>query len=161
MGNITENKINVTLTAVQMTTIATAVNSIAAIIPEATLTEEQRQTKLSMDVDNKILVEDTITEVGISGAGIIPPFILIGSVKNDLDVFEQLDVIDAMVDNLSQKIKDAKRTAADEAMTAANAIYKLYEMAALVGIPGAQQGYDKLKARYKKQGPNPPLVNPI
>ena len=161
MGNITENKIDSTLTVVQMTTIVTAVNSIAAIIPEATLTEQQRSTKLSMDVDNKVFVEDAITEVGISGAGIIPPFIVIAGVKNDLTVFEQLDEIDAMVDNLSQKIKDAKRTVADEAMTAANAIYKLYEMAALVGIPGAQQGYDKLKARYKKQGPNPPVVDPV
>jgi hypothetical protein len=160
MGNISENKINNVIAPADITLIKTSIDAIAAKIPVATLTPEQRSSLLSMDVENKVFVEDCINEIAISGTGIIPAFISGTAIQNDLNLFEQLDVVEAQLENLLQKIKDAKRLAADEAMTVANAIYKTYEMGAMAGVAGAQQAFDKLKARYAKQNTSKPDTTP-
>ena len=161
MGNITENRINVTIAATDMSTIQNNITGISALIPNLTLTDEQRSGELlSMDVDTKVFAEDAMNEIGISGAGIIPPFISAGNMKNDITLFEQCDVVEASLENLLQQVRDVKRIAADEVMTVANAIYKLYEMANAAGVPGGKQGYEKLKARYKKPGGNKQVDEP-
>ncbi len=160
MSNLTENRLNTTILAADITIINGAIATIAGKLPAGSLTEDQRRESLSMDVDNKVFAEDCINEVGISGTGIIPTFISPLFMQNDLTLFEQLDVIEANMQNLLQKVSDLKRIAADEAMTLAHAIYKMYEMANLAGIPGAKQGYDKLKARYARNNVNTPVDNP-
>jgi hypothetical protein len=160
MSNISENKINTVIAPADITIIKTNIDAIATKVPTTTLTPEQRSKLLSMDVDNKVFVEDCINEIAISGTGIIPAFISATSIQNDLNLFEQLDVVEAQLLNVLQKVNDAKRLASDEAMTVANAIYKIYEMGAMAGVAGAQQAYDKLKVRYTKQNANPPLANP-
>lgn len=160
MSNITENRLNTTILPADISIINNSIAAIAAKLPAGSLTPEQRITLLSMDVENKVFVEDCINEIGISGNGIIPPFITAANIQNDVTLFEQLDIIDAGLQNLVQKVSDLKRIAADEAMTASNAIYKVYEMANEAGIAGAKQGYDKLKARYARQGANTPISNP-
>jgi hypothetical protein len=153
MGNISENKLNVVIAAADITIINNSISAIATKIPAGSLTPEQRASFLGMDVDNKIFVEDCINQIGISGAGIIPAFILPANLQNDLTGFEQMDVIEAALANLQQKVSDVKRIYADEAMTAANAVYKMFEMAAIAGVPNAQRAYEILKARYASQGP--------
>ena len=155
MSNITENRINVTLSAADITTINSSVAAIAGKLPNVSLDEDQRSHMLGMDVDNKIFAEDCMNEVNISGSGIVPAFINPAFLQNDLALYEQLDVVEASLENLIQKIKDLKRLAADEAMTLSNAIYKTYEMANLAGVSGAKQAYDKLSVRYAKTNPNP------
>ncbi len=159
MGNMTENRLNTTIIAADMTIINSSIAAIAAKLPTGSLDENQRDTMLGMDVENKVFAEDAMNEIGISGTGIIPPFINATFMQNDLTLFEQLDVIEAALLNLLQKVSDLKRITADEAMTAANAIYKIYEMANLAGIPGAKQGYEKLKARYARQSANKAVGN--
>jgi hypothetical protein len=160
MSNVTENKINTTILAADMTAIKVAIDTVAAKIPAGTLTPDQRSTFLSMDVDNKVFVEDCINEVAISGTGIIPAFINSVSLQNDLTLFEQMDIVEANLNNLLQKVKDVKRICADEAMSSSNAIYKIYEMAAVGGVNGAQQAYDKLKVRYDRQRTSTPAITP-
>lgn len=162
MSNILENKLNQTFTAIIMTMIKDNIVEILDAMPDGTLTPEERSSLLGMDVDNKVFAEDCANEIGISGAGIIPPFISAVNLKNDIDFFEQLDVIEAQLSNAVQIVSDLKRICAHEAMTTANAIYKMYEMANLAGIPGAKQGYDKLKERYKANGgANGPAPAPV
>ena len=157
MSNITENRINVTLSTADVTSINTSIAAIAGKLPNISLDENQRSQMLSMDVDNKIFAEDCMNEVTISGAGIIPAFINPAFLQNDLALYEQLDAIEASIENVLQKVKDVKRLAADEAMTVSNAIYKTFEMANLAGVLGAKQAYDKLSARYAKRNPNPKI----
>lgn len=157
MSNITENRINVTLSTADITSINTSIAAIAGKLPNISLDENQRSQMLSMDVDNKIFAEDCMNEVTISGAGIIPAFINPAFLQNDLALYEQLDAIEASIENVLQKVKDVKRLAADEAMTVSNAIYKTFEMANLAGVLGAKQAYDKLSARYAKRNPNPKI----
>jgi hypothetical protein len=160
MSNITENRLNMTILAADITIINGAIATIAGKLPAGSLNEDQRKDMLSMDVDNKVFAEDCMNEIGISGTGIIPPFITPVNIQNDLTLFEQLDVIEAALLNLLQKVSDLKRITADEAMTLANAIYKMYEMANLAGVSGAKQAYDKLKARYARNNANPTVDNP-
>ena len=151
MSNITENKLNTTLAAADITTINTAVTTITSKLPAGSLTDEQRASLKAIDVANKVFVEDVITEVGVSGTGIIPPFINPVFIQNDLTLFEQLDTIEASILNLLQKIADLKRIAGDEAYSTALAVYRIYDAANTAGIPGAKQGYDKLKPRFDAQ----------
>jgi hypothetical protein len=154
MSNITENKLNTVLTAADITAINTAVTAITSKLPTGSLDEAQRANYKSIDVDNKVFVEDAITELNISGAGIIPAFINGTFIQNDLTLFEQLDAVEASLENVLQKISDLKRIAGHEAYSAAQTIYKIYDAANQAGIPGAKQAYDKLKVRYDAQGNN-------
>lgn len=150
MSNLTENRLNAVIPAADITTIDTAITTITSKIPQVSLTPEQRQVAQGMNVDNKVLVEDAINELGISGAGIMPPFINATFMQNDLSVFEQLDRIEMALDNLKVKVSDAKRVAANEAVSMAQLVYKLYVAAESAGIPGAKQAVERLSERYQR-----------
>lgn len=160
MGNISENKINVVIPPADITMYNTSIAAIAGKVPNISLTPEQRDGMLSIDVENKVFVEDVINEIGISGVGILPPFITAANVQSDLTLFEQMDVLEAGLLNLLQKVKDVKLTASDEAMSVSNTVYKMYEMAHNAGILSAKQGYEKLRERYRKQATNTPAPTP-
>jgi hypothetical protein len=163
MSNITENKLNTVLLAADLTAINTSITAIAAKLPAGSLTEEQRSDLKSINVNNKIFVEDVITEINVSGAGIIPPFINKAFIQNDLTLYEQLDGIDASLSNLLQKVADLKRICGDEAYTAALAVYRIFDGANQAGVPGAKQAYDKLKVRFEAQTGNAgrPIAEPL
>ncbi len=152
MSNLTENKLNLTLSAADITAINTSVAAITAKLPAGSLDEEQRKSYMAIDVANKVFSEDVVTEMNISGTGILPPFLNATFIQNDLTLFEQLDGVEANLQNLLQKIADLKRIAGHEAYGMATAVYKIYTAANFAGIPGAKQAYDKLKARYDAQG---------
>jgi hypothetical protein len=151
MSNITENKLNAAIAAADITIINTSITTISSKLPAASLTEGQRSGLKSIDVNNKIFVEDVLTEMSISGAGIIPAFINQAFIANDLALFQQLDALESGVANLSRKIADLKRIAGDEAYTGALAVYRIYDGANQAGVPGAKQAYDKLKMRFNSQ----------
>lgn len=151
MSNLTENKLNTIIAAADITAIDAAVVTITSKLPAGSLTDEQRSSLKAINVANKVFVEDVLTEIGVSGTGIIPAFIVPAHIQNDLTLFEQLDAVEAQVLNLLQKIADLKRIAGDEAYSVALAVYKIYDAANAGGIPGAKQAYDKLKTRFDAQ----------
>ena len=152
MANINQNRINTILSAAIIAGINSNIVNIGLQIPNVSLDEDERSSLLSLDVDNKVAAEDAITELGISGSGIMPAFINPNFIQNDLTLFEQMDAIDAALDNLKRKVSDVKRIAGHEAYAATLTVYKIYEAANAAGIPGAKQAYDKLSARFKGQG---------
>jgi len=152
MSNLTENKLNVVLTAADVTAINTNVNTINAKLPIGSLNEDQRANYKAIDVGNKVFSEDVVTELAISGAGIMPAFINGAFIQTDLSFFEQMDALEANLMNTVQRVRDLKRIAGHEAYSMSLAVYKIYECANAAGIPGAKQAYDKLKARFDAQG---------
>jgi hypothetical protein len=152
MGNLTENKLNTVITAADLTTINASITTITSKLPTGSLTDEQRASLKAIDVANKVFVEDVITEIGVSGTGIIPTFINPTFIQNDLTLFTQLDGIEANLLNLLQKISDLKRICGDEGYSMGLSAYKIYDAANQAGIPGAKQAYDKLKVRFDAQG---------
>ena len=152
MSNITENRLNLVLSAADITAINTAIAAITAKLPTPSLNEAQRKDFQAIDVDNKVFCEDVVTEMNISGAGILPPFLNATFIQNDLNLFEQMDAVEASLMNVLQKVADLKRIAGHEAYGMSNAVYKIYTAANFAGVPGAKQAYDKLKLRYDAQG---------
>ncbi|AWA28602.1 hypothetical protein HYN48_00070 [Flavobacterium magnum] len=152
MSNITENRLNTTISAADLTAINTAIATISGKLPVASLDEGQRSDFNSIDVNNKVFIEDVITELGVSGTGIVPGFISTTNLQNDLALYEQADAIEAALMNLVQKVSDIKRICGHEGYGTALAVYRIYDAANQAGVPGAKQGYDKLKARFSNTG---------
>ena len=153
MANLSENRINVIIAAADVTTVNTSINTILSKIPANTsLTDEQRLQYNAIDVANKVFTEDCLAEANLSGTGILPGFINLPALQNDITVFEQLDQFESALTNAMQRVKDAKRIAGHEAYAQANQIYGAFKSANDSGIPNAKNSYERLKARYEAQG---------
>lgn len=150
MGNLTQNRLNLILTAAVMTGINTNVAAVASQLPAVTLTDDERSSYKAIDVNNKIFVEDTLTEMAVSGAGIIPPFLNSAIIQTDLTFYEQLDAIESNITNLLRKVSDLKRICGSESYDYSLAVYRIYEAANFAGISGAKESYDKLKVRFEQ-----------
>ena len=152
MSNLSENRINVVLSAADITAINTSIAAILSKVPaNTTLTDEQRTGYRAIDVDNKVFSEDCLVEAQNNGTGIIPSFVSLTNLQNDLAIFEQLDTIYSSLKNVVQRIEDARRIAGHEAYGQANVIYKAFANAHESGVPNATAPYTKLKARYDAQ----------
>ena len=128
MSNLSENRINVVITPADITAINTSVNTILSKIPaNTTLTDEQRLSYNAINVANKVFAEDCLIEAQLNGAGILPGFVSLPNMQNDLTVFDQLDQMESALNN-------AFRTANDSS------------------IANAKASVDKLKPRYEAQG---------
>lgn len=153
MSNLSENRINVVLAPADVTTVNTAVSTILSKVPaNTTLTDEQRLSYNAINVANKVFADDCLAEAQANGTGILPPFVNLTNLQNDLSVFEQLDQIESALNNALQRITDAKRIAGHEAYGQANVIYSAFKTANENGIANAKSSFDKLKARFEAQG---------
>ena len=153
MSNLSENRINVVLLAADVTAINTAVSTILSKVPaNTTLTDEQRVSYNAINVANKVFADDCLAEAQANGTGILPAFVNLTNLQNDLDVFEQLDQIESMLNNTLQRVADAKRIAGHEAYGQANVVYSAFKTANESGIENAKSSFDKLKARFEAQG---------
>lgn len=153
MSNISENRINVVIAPADITIINTSLAAVLSKIPaNASLTDEQRASYNAIDVVNKVFAEDCLTEAQLNGTGIVSAYINLTNLQNDLTVFDQLDAIESVVNNISKRIADAKRIAGHEAFGQANVLYDDFKDAHENGIANATTSYEKLKVRYDAQG---------
>jgi hypothetical protein len=121
-------------------------------MPVLGLTDEQRTSLKSIDVYNKVFVEDAITVLNSGASDIMPAFIKTEPIQNDLTLYEQMDKLEIRINDLLQKVSDIKRIAGDEAYSMSLAVYKIISAANTAGIAGAKQAYNKLKVRFETQG---------
>ncbi len=159
MPSLTLNRINAVIVPADVTLINTAITTITGKLPSGgtvALSPEERKSLLSVNVDNKVFVQDVITETAISGTTILPGYISLPNLRTDATLVDQLDALNASLTNLQQKVADLRRIAAHEAYTTATTIYKLYQSAAEAGIPGAQSAYATLAERFAAQGAGSP-----
>lgn len=153
MANISTNLLNATLPVGDVTTINAAVTTIDTTLDpvERTLTDEERASFLALDVSNKVFAEEALQELTANGS-MMPPSLSPTFLSNDLQLFDQLDVIESNLENVLRKVKDAKRVAGHEAYAMALTIYSLYRSLAAVGVAGAQQSADRLGQRFVQRG---------
>jgi hypothetical protein len=155
MSNLSENRINLVLAAADITAINTAIGTILSKVPAGTtLTDEQRISYNAINVANKVFADDCLSEALANGTGILPGFLNLTNLQNDIAVFEQLDQVESALNNAIQRISDAKRIAGHEAFGQANVIYNAFKSANESGIANAKSSYDKLKVRFDAQGNN-------
>lgn len=160
MSNLNNSRINVTMTAAQVTAVKTALQTIQTNMPFLTgLTTEERQNIPKINVSNKVFVEDAIN-AGINNASMIPSYITIPPMQTDLQLFNQLDELLVLSRQLTEKLEDTQMLAGSEAFISGLTLYRLFEAAAEAGIPGADSVYNGLKERFTNQSPTPPSNPP-
>lgn len=152
MSNLTENRINRILDETAMTNTLAAITNLETELPEGSLDDAQRDTFKAINVQNKVFTENVMTEMENNGATILPPYLNVTLLKNDFDLFEQLDLLESRMVNATRKLNDLKRIAGHEAYSFALSVYKSYDAANQAGIPGAKESYERLSERFNGQG---------
>jgi hypothetical protein len=136
MANLTNNRINTTATAAQVTAVKTALQTIAANLPFLVgLTTEERVALPSINVSNKAFTEDAIN-AGVNNPSLIPSYVSVVNMKNDMVLFSQLDEIIMITKQLLEKMEDTQLLVGSEAYTSALTLYKLFGSAAEAGVGG-------------------------
>ncbi|TDP57812.1 hypothetical protein BC748_2629 [Flavobacterium dankookense] len=161
MSNLSNNRMNITATTTQITAVKTALQTINTNLPFLTgLTIEERIALPAIDVNNKAFTEDAI-HAGVNNVQLIPSYVSVPSIQNDMTLFTQLDEIIILVKQLLEKLEDTQLLAGSEAYTSALALYKLFSSAADAGVPGADAIHNQLKQRFAGQGgPGKPATDP-
>ena len=156
MSNLNPNRLNLTYLAADMTLMKANANATIAKIPAgATLTEEERASGGDINVDNKIFVDDALNELKSNGAAIMPAWLSIPNLANDVAFYDQSEELISLYQNIILRLKDAQRIAGREALISARKAYEQYKSAADGGVAGAQSSYDKLKVRFEKSAGAP------
>lgn len=161
MANLTNNRINTSATAAQITAVKTALQTIAANLPFLVgLTTEERIALPAINVSNKAFTEDAIN-AGINNPALIPSYVSVANMQNDLLLFSQLDEIIGITKQLLEKLEDTQLLAGSEAYTSALTLYKLFGSASEAGVAGSDAIVAQLKQRFAGQGGVAiPPVNP-
>ena len=153
MSNLSENRINLVLDPGDFQVMQDSIDTFIDLIPTGTsLTDEQRSSYLAINVSNKVFSEDVLAESNTLGPDILPAYVKLNALKNDLDIYKQLDNLENRLNNAQQLLQDAKRVAGHEAYSLSTVIYNAIKMASDAGIPNAKAAYTKLKTRFGAQG---------
>jgi len=156
MANITDNRLSLTISNADLTTVNTAGQTIDTTLSFLiALTEEERERLFGVNVNNKVFIEEALEEAQNNGS-ILPGYIQVAELEKDLTLFNQLGDLLSYLRNLLQKMEDTQRLAGHEAYALSLAIYQLYKSAAEAGIPGAAASYNRLKERFDNPRPTPP-----
>jgi hypothetical protein len=156
MANINYNRINVVLSEADTQSMLQDIASFISKIPECGgLTPEERKKLKSINVANKIFSENVLNAAKTL-PNVLPSYIDLSSLENDLNVFRQLDQLETVLLQGLSRLQDAKRIAGHEAYMTSNVTYEFIKNASKVGVPGTKTAYETLKARYtsKNQGKN-------
>jgi len=152
MSNLTNNRINTTATAAQITGVKTAIQAINTNLPFLIgLTIGERIALPAINVNNKAFTEDAIMAM-VNNANLVPTYLSVPNMQADLTLFSQLDELIIITKQLLERLEDTQLLAGSEAYVAALTSYKAIGGAADAGVAGADTLYSQLKARFANNG---------
>ncbi|MDI1255649.1 MAG: hypothetical protein PSV16_06075 [Flavobacterium sp.] len=152
MSNLTNNRLNVTMTAAQITAVKTALTTINTNMPFLIgLTIDERAGLPKIDVSNKAFTQDAIN-AAVNNSAMLPAFISTTNMQTDLQLFDQIDELRGMVAQVLEKLEDTQMLAGSESYVNALTAYKLFGAAASAGVAGSDSVYDQLKQRFNNNG---------
>jgi hypothetical protein len=152
MSNLTNNRLNVTMTPAQITAVKTAFQTIQTNMPFLIgLTVDERSSLPKINVGNKAFAEDAIN-AAVNNSSMLPSFINVANMQNDMTLFTQTDELVGLARQLVEKLEDTQMLAGSEAYVSALTAYKIFGSVADAGIPGADTVYDQLKERFSNNG---------
>jgi hypothetical protein len=153
--NQLKNRLNASISAANLSTIKTKLAEISDLLPFLVgLKPEEKQALPKINEVNKVFVEDAITAIE-NNPEVLPPYLKPIEIKSDLALYQQLDELKGIIDQLYQKIIDSQTLAGSEAYVSSLTAYRLFDSAANAGMPGMQALYDNLKGRFSGQGSSP------
>jgi len=148
MANLTNNRVNTIATAAQITAAKTALQTVTTNLPFLIgLTKDERASLTGINVANKTFTEDAIS-AGINNPSILPSFLSVANMQNDLTLFSQLDEIIILTKQFLEKLEDTQLLVGSEAYSAALIIYKQFGIAADSGIAGTDTIVAQLGERF-------------
>jgi hypothetical protein len=151
--NITINRLNTVMADADIAEVKGFIKNIYGKMPFLIgLTTDERVTLPKISENNKVFVGDSINAL-VNNAPMLPSYLNVADIKNDLTLYEQLDELEMLALQLVEKIQDTRMLCGSEAYVSSLAAYRLFEAAASAGIPGADAIYDALKQRFAGQGP--------
>ncbi|REH00356.1 hypothetical protein [Flavobacterium aquicola] len=150
MANLTYNRIHTVISETAIESIKTNLRHISSQLPYIGLTVDEKKSFRGMDVANKAFTEDCIQLLRSNGAETMPSYIKIENIISDFSLFNQLDELKSILNQVINQVDDAQRIAGKEAYDTALQVYKLYEAAAQAGVAGSQTSFEKLNQRFKK-----------
>ena len=152
MANLSNNRINIVATTAQITAAKAALQTFSTNLPFLIgLTTDERIALPAIDVSNKAFTEDSIN-AGVNNATLIPSYVSVPNMQNDLVLFTQLDELIGLVKQLLEKLEDTQLLAGSEAYVSALTLYKLFGSAADAGVPGADAIVAQLRQRFASNG---------
>jgi hypothetical protein len=108
MSNLSNNRLNITATAAQITAVKTALQAVTTNLPFLIgLTTEERIALPAINVSNKAFTEDAIN-AAVNNASLIPSYVSVPNMQNDMTLFTQLDEIIILVKQLLEKLEDTQ-----------------------------------------------------
>ncbi len=152
MSNLNNNRVNTIATAAQITAAKSAIQAVNTNLPFLVgLTTDERIALPAIDVNNKAFTEDAINSA-VNNATLLPSYISVSAMQNDLTLFNQLDELIVLVKQTLEKLEDTQLLAGSEAYTSGLMLYKLFGAAAEAGMPGSDAVYNQLRQRFAGQG---------
>lgn len=152
MANIQNNRISATLSAQDIHDILAAVQVIESKLPFIVgLTAEERKTMLKINRQNKLFVDDAL-QACINNSQLLPTYVSVTEMQKDYDLYRSLEQVLQPLAQLYEKVRDTQTLAGSEAYSSALTVYKLFQMAAAVGMPGMDTIVAQLSERFAGQG---------
>ena len=155
-----QNRIDVSVNPAIVKEIVHSIKQISAKLPFLlSLSDTEKTGMLGINVSNKQWTEDAINEMK-DDPSILPEYMhnAIGYTEHDMQLYSDLDKIIIPILDLVGKLSDTQFLAGAEAYNVALIYYNLLPVAIKVGVPGAQDKYNRLKVRFTGQGAKVPAV---
>lgn len=111
MANLSFNRIDTVISKETIESIKTNLQHISSQLPNYALTSQEKKSFRGMDVANKIFIKDCIIELRSNGAEIMPSYIKVDNLIADFELFERLDILKSMLNNLVNQVDAAQRIA--------------------------------------------------
>ncbi len=161
MSNVTNNRINATITAADLDKLSQALKLIAEVLNNYTvaLTVEERSSLLGMDEENLVFAQDTAKQAALLLDKLSPESqLIVTNLKSDLDLWNTIDgLLKGQVGSIVQRMEDTRRLTGHESYGAALALYKIFQDMAAIGIEGLQAPLNVLEPRFAGQGGGRPV----
>jgi hypothetical protein len=154
MTTVSNNRISVTIDEFALAQVKGAFQTINQHLPFLLgLGPEERQRMPKMNVANKQFVQDALMAIK-NNEGLFPAYLNHIELGKDLKLYEQLDELVILSQQLTEKLRDTQILAGSEAYLSALVVYKMVGVSAQLGHPGMDTIYDQLSERFANQGPS-------
>ena len=152
MSNLTNNRLNVSMTAAQIAAVKGAIATINTNMPFLIgLMIEERITLPKIDVNNKAFTEDAIN-AAVNNSAMLPSYINVANMQSDLQLYNQIEELRSITAQTLERLEDTQMLAGSESYVNALTIYKMFGAAAEAGVSGSDTVYLQLKERFSNSG---------
>ncbi|MBI4930884.1 MAG: hypothetical protein HY841_08995 [Bacteroidetes bacterium] len=159
------SKINITLTAAQVTAIQAAITALknpANMPVQFNLTKEERTSLQNINNTRYPYVQRAIKNHGPANPGLVSGFAgTQAEASNDLTFFDQMEPFIGQLLQVLEIFKDTQQVAGSEAYVWTRALYNTANDASVNQVPGSDAVVDDLAPLFAGQGNDGPLPPPV